>query len=111
MFTLIGMGALFAGVCRVPMTALIMIPEITNNHYLLVPMIIVSTISYLIASTLSKRSMYLEKLERKGVRIKEKENILEDIMVEDVMSRKLDSINLETNISDLLPIMLEKKHL
>jgi CIC family chloride channel protein len=109
-FALIGMGALFAGACRAPVTALIMIPEMTNNHYLLIPMIIVSTLSYFVASSLTKSSMYLMKLENRGVKIKQKENVLEDVLVEDVMAKRLDSITPDTKVSKILSLMLEKRH-
>ncbi len=109
-FALIGMGALFAGACRAPVTALIMIPEMTNNHYLLIPMIIVSTLSYFVSASLTKSSMYLMKLENRGIKIREKENILEDVLVEDIMTRDLIFLNPDMKISEVLFLSLKNKH-
>jgi len=109
-FALIGMGALFAGACRAPVTALIMIPEMTNNHYLIIPMIIVSTLSYFVSSGLTKSSMYLMKLENKGIKIREKENALEDVSVKDVMSKHLDHVGPNTKVSEILNLVLQKRH-
>jgi CIC family chloride channel protein len=87
-YALIGMGALFAGIGRAPVTALIMIPEMTNNYLLLIPMVIVCTLSYLVAAALTKSSMYLMKLERLGVNIRFRENVLEGAVVRDVMTKR-----------------------
>ncbi len=73
-------------------------------------MIIVSTTSFFTASVLTKSSMYLMKLEARGVNLKQKENVLEDIQVLEVMSKKIDSVGPETKISDLLDLMLVKRH-
>ncbi|MBU0758393.1 MAG: chloride channel protein [Nanoarchaeota archaeon] len=109
-FALIGMGALFAGACRAPVTALIMIPEMTGNHQLIIPMIIVSTLSYFVSSIFSKSSMYLVKLEKRGVNIKDRENVLEDIQVKEVMSKDLEYVHPDTKVSDIMELMMKKRH-
>lgn len=108
-FALIGMGALFAGACRAPVTTLVMIPEMTNNFYLFVPMMIVSSLSYFISLAFTKHSMYMMKLVKNGVVIKEQDNILEDISIKEIMSEKLDYIQPNTKVSDILTILLEKR--
>lgn len=52
-FVLVGMGGFFAGVARVPIAALIMVAEMTGGYSLIVPMMIVSTISYLLLGNVS----------------------------------------------------------
>ena len=108
-FTLIGMGAIFSGACHAPLTTLIMIPEMTGNFYLFIPMIIVSSLSYFVAIAFSKYSMYTMKLRKKGIEIKETENILDDITVSEVMSHKVDYIKPDTKVSELLTMLLEKR--
>ncbi|MCD6495721.1 MAG: chloride channel protein [Candidatus Aenigmarchaeota archaeon] len=109
-FALIGMGALFAGAFRAPMTALIMIPEMTSNYYLIIPMMIVSALSYYVASALTKNSMYLIKLENKGVKVARRESVLEDVMVEDVMTRDIFYVHPDTSVSDVLEMVMKKRH-
>ena len=108
-FALIGMGALFAGACRAPVTTLVMIPEMTNNFYLFVPMMIVSSLSYFVSLALTKHSMYMMKLAKKGVEIKDYENALEDITIKEVMSENLDYIHPDTKVSEILTMLLEKR--
>jgi CIC family chloride channel protein len=54
-FVLVGMGGFFAGVAKVPIASLIMIAEMTGGYSLIVPLMIVSTISYLL---LGETSLY-----------------------------------------------------
>ena len=54
-FVLVGMGGFFAGVAKVPIAALIMVAEMTGGYSLIVPMMIVSSLSYLL---LGKVSLY-----------------------------------------------------
>jgi chloride channel protein, CIC family len=47
-FVLVGMGGFFAGVAKVPIAALIMVAEMTGGYSLIVPMMIVSSLAYLL---------------------------------------------------------------
>lgn len=47
-FVLVGMGGFFAGVAKVPIAALIMVAEMTGGYNLIVPMMIVSSLAYLL---------------------------------------------------------------
>jgi CIC family chloride channel protein len=48
-YALIGMGTLFAGFLRAPMTSVFMIVEITGDYSIVLPVIISNTIAYLIS--------------------------------------------------------------
>jgi CIC family chloride channel protein len=109
-YSLIGMGAVFAGACRAPITTLIMIPEMTNNYQLLIPMMIVVTLSYIISSLGTKDSMYLLKLIKRGVKIHKKENILEDVLVKDVMRTNVVTVNPAMSAASVADLMLQEKH-
>lgn len=52
-FVLVGMGGFFAGVAKVPIAALIMVAEMTGGYALIVPMMIVSSLSYLLLGRVS----------------------------------------------------------
>jgi CIC family chloride channel protein len=52
-FVLVGMGGFFAGVAKVPIASLIMVAEMTGGYSLIVPLMIVSTISYLLLGEVS----------------------------------------------------------
>ncbi len=48
-FALVGMGTMFAGIMRTPMTSVFMILELSGNYSIIIPVIISNTIAYLIA--------------------------------------------------------------
>lgn len=48
-FALVGMGVLFAGFMRVPMTSVFMVLELSGNYSLILPVMISNTIAYLIS--------------------------------------------------------------
>ncbi|HKT11447.1 MAG TPA: chloride channel protein [Terriglobia bacterium] len=48
-FALVGMGVLFAGFMRVPMTSVFMVVELSGNYSIILPVMICNTIAYLIS--------------------------------------------------------------
>ena len=50
-YALVGMGTLFAGFLRAPMTSVFMILEVSGNYGIIVPVIVSNTIAYLISRT------------------------------------------------------------
>jgi CIC family chloride channel protein len=59
-FVLVGMGGFFAGVAKVPLTALIMVSEMSGSYDLLVPLMLVNVINVAILS--SRWSLYEEQV-------------------------------------------------
>lgn len=59
-FVLVGMGAFFAGVAKVPLTALIMVSEMSHSYELLVPLMLVSVINVAVLS--SRWTLYEEQV-------------------------------------------------
>jgi chloride channel protein, CIC family len=57
-YALVGMGAAFAGIVRVPLTSVIMIFEVTRDYSIIVPLMISNLISYFISSRLQAEPIY-----------------------------------------------------
>jgi len=51
-YALVGMGVLFAGFLRVPMTSVFMVLEVSGNYSIIVPVIVANTIAYVISRSL-----------------------------------------------------------
>jgi CIC family chloride channel protein len=51
-YVLVGMGVLFAGFLRVPMTSVFMVLEVSGNYEIIVPVIVANTFSYLVSRAL-----------------------------------------------------------
>jgi CIC family chloride channel protein len=48
-YALVGMGTLFAGILRAPMTSVFMIVEVSGNYSIILPVMISNTIAYLVS--------------------------------------------------------------
>ncbi|MFX1541297.1 MAG: chloride channel protein [Promethearchaeota archaeon] len=86
-FAVVGMGALFAGAARAPLTCIIMIAEMTRDYLLLIPLMAACATSYLVNLLFSRNSIYTEKLAAKGIRLKHQliADIIDTITVDQIM--------------------------
>ena len=57
-YALVGMGTLFAGFLRVPMTSVFMVLEVSGNYSIILPVMISNTIAYLISRQYQKTSLF-----------------------------------------------------
>ena len=70
-YALVGMGAAFAGIIRVPLTSVIMIFEITRDYSIIVPLMIANLISYYISTKLQEEPIYEALQHQDGVYLPE----------------------------------------
>ncbi len=103
-YALVAMGGLVAGTTRAPITAIIIVFELTNDYRIILPLMITTIISMILSSKLSRESIYTLKLVLRGIQIKEgtEINIMESIFVKDVYSEKFDAIHLNDNFSQIV---------
>ena len=57
-YALVGMGTLFAGIVRVPMTSVVMIFETTHDYAVIVPLMISNMVSFFISSRMQRLPIY-----------------------------------------------------
>ena len=57
-YALVGMGAVFAGIVRAPMTSVVMIFEMTQDYAVIVPLMIANLVSLFISSRLQRQPIY-----------------------------------------------------
>jgi chloride channel protein, CIC family len=68
-YALVGMGALFAGIIRAPMTSVFMIFEITQDYQILVPLMVANMLSFTISRRLQPAPIYHALLQQDGVHL------------------------------------------
>jgi CIC family chloride channel protein len=87
-YALVGMGAVVSGATHAPITAILIIFELTNDYKIILPLMISCIISSLFANKLHKESIYTLKLALRGINIFEgKEvNVLRKMHVSDVLA-------------------------
>jgi chloride channel protein, CIC family len=57
-YALVGMGTLFAGIVRAPMTSVLMIFETTHDYAVIVPLMISNMVSFFISTKLQRQPIY-----------------------------------------------------
>lgn len=65
-FALVGMASVMAGIMHSPLTATFLIAEITGGYALFAPLMIATTISYIVLKPMNKYSIYAEELALEG---------------------------------------------
>ena len=68
-YALVGMGAAFAGIIRVPLTSVIMIFEVTRDYTIIVPLMIANLLAYFISSRLQEEPIYEALLHQDGIHL------------------------------------------
>jgi CIC family chloride channel protein len=68
-YALVGMGTVFAGIVRAPMTSVVMIFEITRDYAVIVPLMISNLVSLFIASRLQRQPIYESLARQDGIHL------------------------------------------
>jgi CIC family chloride channel protein len=66
-YALVGMGTLFAGIIRAPMTSVFMIFEVTQDYQILVPLMVANLLSFAISRRYQATPVYHALLEQDGI--------------------------------------------
>jgi CIC family chloride channel protein len=103
-FAIVGMAGILSGLFHAPLTAIFLIGEITGGYDLMVPLMIVSSISYAVSKQFEKHSMDVKALADKGdVFTSDKDkNILQSIDFLKLVETELVSITEEKSLQNLV---------
>jgi CIC family chloride channel protein len=107
-YSLVGMGAVVAGATHAPITAILIIFELTSEYKIILPLMIASIIATLLTTKLQKESIYTLKLIRRGVDLfRGREiNLLRSLKVSEVIKENPIIIPPEMNFKSLLEVMV-----
>jgi CIC family chloride channel protein len=88
-YALVGMAAVFAGTALAPISAILLLFEMTGNYKILAPLMVTCVISAILVRWMTKNSIYTMKLIRKGIDINKYREIdlMDTITVSDAMIR------------------------
>jgi CIC family chloride channel protein len=86
-YALVGMGVLFAGFLRVPMTSVFMVLEVSGNYSIIVPVIVANTFAYVISRALLPVPIFDVLTRQDGLELPSMEELREEdvLRVEDAM--------------------------
>jgi CIC family chloride channel protein len=111
-YALVGMAAVFSAAARAPITAIIILFEMTRDYAIILPLMLAVVVSTLISHRLSSESIYTLKLKRKGLSLRQQEEIdlLEKVSVEEVMTRDFPTVPAEMTLTEVIGVFAKSKH-
>jgi CIC family chloride channel protein len=109
-YALVGMGAVFAGAAHAPITAVLILFELTDDYRIILPLILTAGIATILSHTWMKgESIYTLKLSRRGIRLRfgRDVDLMESVRVAEVMSTKPVTVGLEYHVKALPELFLQ----
>jgi CIC family chloride channel protein len=103
-YALVGMAAVFAASAHAPITAVIMLFELTGDYRIVLPLMLTTVVATLLAQRLLRgESIYTLKLSRRGVRLQQGRDVdlMDSVSVSDVMSRDISSVAADSPLCEL----------
>ncbi len=111
-YALVTMGAVVAATTHAPITAIIMIFELTQTITIIPPLMAACVVSTLVASFLRRDSIYTLKLRRRGVDLlaEQEPNVLKLLFVRDVIDREPEVMAASAPFAQVLDLVVRSPH-
>lgn len=111
-YALVGMAALFAGISRAPLTAILIIFELTHDYNLVMPVMLAAVASNLTSTAINSESIFTEYLRRRGFTIRrgKEVDIMSSLTVSNAMKKNVHTISLNKKVSSLISLMHSSRH-
>lgn len=108
-YALVGMAALFSATARAPLTAMLIVFEMSNDYLMILPLMISGITACYFAQWLHPESIYTLKLAKRGIRFSEGRDmdIMQGVKVQEVMRTRLVSIDKDQSVSELMALFQE----
>ena len=110
-YSIVGMGAVVAATTHGPLSAILILFEMTSDYKIILPLMLSCIIAAIASGQLLRDSIYTLKLARRGVDIKEgKEvNVLKSMFVKEVMNPKVETIAEALPLSQMAEVISKSK--
>jgi CIC family chloride channel protein len=110
-YGLVGMAAVFGAAARAPITAVLIVFELTGDYRIILPLMFAVALSTTLSRRMSSDTIYTLKLRRRGIDVtaQEQTGLMELLRVSDAM-RPIPELLRDDTPLDALPGRLEKAH-
>lgn len=109
-FILVGMGAVLGGINSIPISAILIIFEMTKDYSFILPLMLAVVISTTIVQIVIKRSIHVQHLEHEGFNISSgrETNVLKSLTVQDAMYKEIFTIKENIALPKLVSLFMDK---
>ena len=111
-YALVTMGAVVGAATHAPITAIIIIFELTGDYHIIPPLMAACVVSTLIAMLFRRDSIYTRKLRERGIDpFKEEDpNVLKNLYVRDIIDREPEIIPASASFAQILGLVVQSRH-
>ena len=102
-YATVGMAAFFSAASHAPITAILILFEMTGDYGIILPLMLTTVISYLLSLSISRESIYTLKLARIGVYWQQGQDIdvMQGVTVREAMTTDVDVVSLNLSLDEL----------
>jgi CIC family chloride channel protein len=102
-YAIVGMAAVFAGAARAPITAVLIVFEMSNDYKLILPLMFATVLSTFLADFIFPESIYTLKLKLKGITLQRGRDLdlMQSMQVQEVMTPNPYVVHTDTPLSSL----------
>ena len=102
-YAIVGMAAVFAGAARAPITAVLIVFEMSNDYKLILPLMFATVLATFLAEFILAESIYTLKLKLKGINLQRGRDLdlLQSMQVQEVMTPNPYVVHTDTPLSKL----------
>ena len=87
-YAMVGMAAVFAAAARAPITAILILFELTQDYHVILPLMFATVVATVLAQRIEPEGIYTFKLKRRGIDVRTKKdlNLMRAILVQEAMT-------------------------
>lgn len=108
-YAIVGMAAVFSGAARAPITAVLIVFEMSNDYKLILPLMLSTVLATLLAEIMFTESIYTLKLKLKGITLSRGRDLdlMQNIQVKEAMTRNPYVVQANTPLDELSDMFLQ----
>jgi len=102
-YAMVGMAAFFGGAAHAPVTAILILFEMTGDYDIILPLMLATVVSTLISRLLSRESIYTLKLTRRGIHLEQGQDVdvMQGVDVREAMTTEVDVVRPDMSLVGL----------
>lgn len=110
-YALVGMACVFSAAAHAPVTAILIVFEMTNGYHLILPLMIAVVVATSVSQYIHRESIYTVKLKETGIDIGflEEVRVLGGLQVKDAMNTEFEIVQNDTPATELIAKMSHQK--
>ncbi len=111
-YALVGMGGLVAATTHAPITAILILFEMTGSYKIMLPLMLTCIGAVVLSARVHRESIYTEKLMRRGINLRggREINVLRNQKVSEVLREDVEIVRADAPLSALLSVAVDGPH-